>query len=132
MSYPEVLAATLLLALLLTPAIEALQVSISGSTVYRQQTEDHFALRSKMESVLARPYGELELLIAADTTPTLLSDTFITSDGRNLQRQVFIAAHDVDNLDTDNDVRTGTDNGILWIQVAITGSPFILQSLKTQ
>lgn len=131
MSYPEVLAATLLLSILLVPAMQALHSALAGSGIQKQQTIDHYALLSKMEAVMARPSGELEILIAGEATPSSLSDSYVTSDGRTLQRQVFLAAHDIDNADGDDDVRTGIDPGAVWVRVKIANSPLSFTSLKT-
>ncbi len=132
MSYPEVIAAVLLLSIMLVPTIDALRTAIRGSDIHVSTTIDHYLLIAKMEAVLARPFGELLALAGDETIPIAMSDSVISSDGRAVQRQVYIAPHDADNADGDNNLRTGTDAGILWVRVAIANTTLSVQSLRSQ
>jgi hypothetical protein len=42
---------------------------------------------------------------------------------------VFLSRYDGDNADTDNDHFTGTDDGLLWLQVRIAGTGASIESL---
>ncbi len=132
MSYPEVVAAVLLLSIMLVPTMDALRAALRGSDIQVKNTIDHYLLIAKMEAVLARPYSELAALAGDESIATSLSDSVISSDGRSLQRQVFIAPHDADNADADDDLRTGTDAGIVWVKVSIANSNHSVQSLAIE
>ena len=66
------------------------------------------------------------------TTPTSYSDTVTYPDGRQITLQVYLSLYDGDNADTDNDVFSGTDPDLLWLRVAIDGTPYALESLVTR
>ncbi len=121
-SYPEVLAAVVMMAVLLVPAIEALRSALFSSVSHEQLLLEHYALRSKVEDLLSRPFGELEINAAGEATPSALSDAYLLANGSSVQRDVYIAAHDMDNADADNNPRTGTDDGALWLRVSIPNS----------
>lgn len=129
MTYPEVMLAVLLLSILLVPTMDALRTAVRGSDIHTKATIDHYLLIAKMEAVLARPYSELAALAGDESIATSLSDSVISSDGRSLQRQVYIAPHDADNADADDNLRTGVDPGIIWVKVSIANTNKSVQSL---
>ena len=134
-SYVEVIIATALIAISLVPALNALQSGIQSTEVHETSTVNYYALQSKMEETLAKRFGALKAAAAVagnKSTPTSFSDTITTTDGRQITRQVFIAAYDGDNADADDDPFTNTDAGLLWIQVTIDGSVYQLESLVNQ
>ena len=131
-SYVEVLVAIVLIAVTLVPAMEALQPGIAGSGIHEIIAEDHYQLAGKLEQVLVEPFGQLNSAAKAAgsrTTPTSYQDVFTYADGRQITRNVFLARYDGDNADTDNDPFTGTDDGLLWVRVAIAGTGIALESL---
>ena len=132
--YVEVLVATLLIAISLAPAIEALQPGIQGSGIHQSLAIDHYGLGAKMEITLAEPFSAL--LSVADATgnpatPTSYSDTLTTSDGRALTRNVYLSRYDGDNADGDGNGFTGTDDDLLWIKIEIEGTGLTLESLSS-
>lgn len=127
MTYPEVLAAVLMLAILLIPAMDALRTALSSSKNHEQLLLQHYALRSKIENLLARSFGELEINANGEAIPSSLSDNYLMANGTTVEREVFIAAHDIDNADADNNPRTGTDNGALWLRVSIPNSNYSIE-----
>ncbi len=134
MSYPEVMVAVLLLSLSLLPAMDAMQGGIQGSRLQQELLIDQYAMRAKLESVLARPFGELQVAADAAASPsvaTSFSDIYVTSDGRALTRRVFIAGYDADNADGDNNVYTGADDDILWIRVELADTAMALETLSS-
>ena len=134
-SYIEVLIATFLIAVSLVPAMEALQSGIQGSTIHKTFSEDRYQLVAKMESVLAEPFGFLDIAASAvgsSTIPTSYSDTVIYQGGRQITRQVYLSLYDGDNADTDNDPFTGTDPDLIWTKVVIEGTPYAVESLSTR
>ncbi len=119
-SYVEVLIATVLVVVGIIPALDALQSGIQATDIHETSTIDQYAVQSKMEELLTLSYSSLKA--AADaagdyTIPTSFTDTYTTTDGRDIWREVFISAYDGDNADLDNDPFTGTDAGLLWVQV---------------
>lgn len=131
-SYVEVLIAISLIAITLVPAMEALQPGIAGSAIHEIIAEDHYQLTGRFEQVLAEPFADLDSAAAAAgnaTTPTAYSDVFSYPDGRQISRNVFISRYDGDNADADNDPFTGTDAGLLWLQITIAGTGLRFESL---
>ena len=63
MSYPEVVAAVLLLSIMLVPTMDALRAALRGSDIQVKNTIDHYLLIAKMEAV--NPGVSLDLLITS-------------------------------------------------------------------
>lgn len=134
-SYVEVLIATVLIAVSLVPALDALQAGLKGSEVQAEYIEDHFYLTDKMEAVLAEPFNNLFAAATPEgavVTAGSYSDTVTTPLGRTVTRQVFLRPYDGDNTDADADPFTGTDPGLLWVQVVIDGTAYSVESLTGQ
>ncbi len=131
-TYIEVLVATFILSISLLPALEALTAGIQGSAIHASHAEDTYLLRAKLEEVLAKSYTDLESAATAAGGPgniTSYSDTVPHADGRNVTRNVYLAAYDGDNADTDDDPHTGTDPDLLWVRVAIPDTLHVLETL---
>jgi type II secretory pathway pseudopilin PulG len=134
-SYVEVLVAIVLIAVALVPAMEALQPGIAGSGIQEIIAEDHYQLTGRLEQVLVEPFGQLNSAANAagsPTTPSSYSDIFTYANGRQITRNVFLSRYDADNADTDNDPFTGTDDGLLWVRVAIAGTGMSIESLVSE
>ena len=128
-SYVEVLIATLLIAITLVPALEALQGSIIGTGVHQSQSSQYFLMVDKIEYVLAEPYNNLEEAASASsdsTTATSYSDPIGTTN----RRLVYLFGYDADNEDADDDPLTGVDDGLLWIRVEIENTNQFIESLS--
>lgn len=131
LTYLEVLIAAVLLALTLVPALDALLVAVSGTSVHESYVVDHNRLNSRMEEVLADPFSDLDAeaqAVGSPTTPTAYSDAGGTP-GRLL---VFLARYDGDDADADGDPFTGGDAGLLWVQTAIENTDYNLETLIAQ
>lgn len=128
LSLVEVLIAVVLLSILLVPALQALQVGMLGADVHVDYSNNHHRIVSRMETVLAEPFADLEAVKTSPTMPGSYSDA-VGTPGRLL---VYVAAYDADNADGDNDIFTGPDDGILWIQVTVEGTAQSLQSLMVR
>ena len=127
-SYIEILVATVLIAVSLIPASEALRSATASSSIYANYSVQNYRLLAKMEEVLAKSYFSLETEAAAagsETVATVFSDAVATT-GRRL---VFLSPYDADNADADNDPFTGTEANILWVRVQIEDSALVLESL---
>ena len=134
LSYVEVLVAVALIALTLVPAMDALLTGLAGSGIHESTAEDQYRLTAKLEQVLAEPFTRLDSAAAAAgnaTTPTSYSDVVAYADGRQITRNVFLSRYDGDNADGDGDPFTGTDQGLLWVQVTIAGTAARIESLIT-
>ncbi len=135
-SYVEVLVASVIIAVSLVPAMEALHSAMSASEQFTSAVDTHYQRVSKLEEVLAEPYASL--LLAAQAagdadTPTAYSDGVIDPD----RRVVYVALYDGDvdpftivdpDVDGDGNPFTGWD-GLLWVQVADDERVEVLETL---
>ena len=124
-SYVEVLVASMIIAIALVPAMEALHAAMSSSEHFTSAVTTHYRRVSKLEEVLADPYASLLLAArsAGDAdTPTAYSDGVTDPD----RRVVYLALYDGDadpfvivdpDIDGDANPFTGWD-GLIWVQVA--------------
>ena len=129
-SYIEVLVATLLISISLVPALESLNSGILSSNLHAETAQQHYRLQSKMEQILAQPFAQLlqqadALVPPAEIIPPPYSDPVATAS----RRLVRLKRYDADNVDNDNDPFSGTDTGLLWVQVSIDNSPYTLETL---
>ncbi len=127
----EVLVTVVLLAILLVPAISALQNSIAGADVHADTAGSHYRLVSRIEELLAEPFDDLSdsaIAAGAPSTPSSYSDP-AGPPGRLL---VYLSAYDGDNADSDNDPFTGADDDLLWIRVHIENSVYSLQTVRAR
>jgi len=127
----EVLVSMVLLAVLLVPAIQALQTSMTGANVHGELASDQFRLASRLEELLAEPFTDLEAAATAaggPSTPSSYSDT-PGPPGRLL---VYLAACDGDNADGDDDLFTGVDPDLLWVRVEAEGTVHALQTVTAR
>ena len=110
--YAEVLLSVMLLAILLVPALQALNTGIlnnSSSLATRQ-----LSLQSKMEEVLAQPFGDLyaETYLAGGNTTTSVSINFSDASGAPSRRVVVLYRYDaITNAISSN------DTGLLYVSV---------------
>ena len=128
------MAATLVLALCLIPAMEALEASGKTAGVLESLGVDRYLLLDKMEWLLSQPFNDLDAAAQAagsESTASSYSDTITTSDGRRLIRNVYLSRYDGDNLDDSNPF-TGTDEGLLWIRIVIEGTPLSFETLASR
>lgn len=135
LGYTELLVATALIALLLVPALEALNTGLQGGAVQQAVGEERHLLRGKLDDVLALPFSTLDAAAQAAggaTTASSLSDTVTLSDGGSRARQVFLSRYDGDNADADGDPFTGTDTGLIWVRVTIAGTALAAETLTAQ
>ncbi len=132
-SYAELLIATLLITIMLIPALEAMQSGILGSGLHTELAREHYRISEKMEQTLARPFDQLltQADLVADPT-VLIPAPYSDSAGTQSRRLVYLSRYDGDNADTDNDNFTGTDNGLIWVRVAIEGRPHSLETLVSE
>ena len=127
----EVLVSISLLAILLIPAITALQTGIVGAQVHADVATRHFLLRSRLNQLLNEPYDAVEqaaIAAGGPATPSSYSDPIGTPD----RLLVYLSAYDGDNSDADDDPFTGGDAGLLWVRVDIEGSTGSLETIRAR
>jgi len=127
----EVLVAMALLAVLLVPAMRALQTGIIGADVHADIAASHFRLTSRLEELLAEPFVDLSdaaIAAGAPTTATSFSDA-AGPPGRLL---VYLSLYDGDNADADSDPFTGSDADLLWIRVDIEDTVHTLETIRAR
>lgn len=125
----EVLVAMALLAVLLVPAMRALQTSVAGADVHSDLATSHFRLTSRLEELLAEPFVELSDAAIAAGAPTTAT-TYSEAAGPPGRLLVYLSLYDGDNADADNDPFTGMDSDLLWIRVDIEDSVHTLQTIR--
>ena len=112
-SYAEVLLSVVLLAVLLVPALDALQGAITGSPAVAAAPAAA-GLQSKMEQVLAAPFSKLyaESYAAGGNTASSVSAAFSDAAGAPERRLVVVYRYDAL-------LRTlaSTDTGLLFVKV---------------
>lgn len=127
----EVLVSVVLLAILLVPAISALQTGILGAGIHGDVAASQYRVSSRLEDLMTEPFADLEdaaIAAGGPTVPTVYSDTAGTA-GRLL---VYLSRYDGDNADADDDPFTGADPGLVWIRVDIEGSVYSLQTVRAR
>ncbi|MCP4333148.1 MAG: type II secretion system protein [Gammaproteobacteria bacterium] len=129
-SYVELLVATLLIVVLLVPALEAMQSGIQGSGIHTELAQNQYRMIAKMEQTLALSFSELleQADLVADST-VLIPAPYSDTAGTESRRLVFLARYDGDNADADDDPFSGTDAGLLWLRVTIENSPRSLETV---
>ena len=95
-SYVEVLLSVVLLAVMLAPALDALQSALAGNQGGAAELARQLALRDKMERVLARPFTELYVQTYAPGGNTASSVSASLSDpvGTPERRTVVLYRYD--------------------------------------
>lgn len=127
----EVLVAMALLALMLVPAISALQTGAVGADVHSDLATNHFRLTSRMEELLAEPFADLEAAALTAGSPTV-ETSYSETGGTPGRLLVYLSPCDGDNADNDDDLFTGTDDGILWIRVEAENTVHDLQTVMAR
>jgi prepilin-type N-terminal cleavage/methylation domain-containing protein len=127
----EVLVTVVLLAILLVPAMRALQTAVVGAGVHGDVSSSHHRLTSRLEELLAEPFVDLSDAAIAAGAPTTAS-SYSEAAGPSGRLLVYLSLYDGDNADADNDPFTGVDPGLLWIRVDIEDSVHTLQTIRAR
>ncbi len=126
LSYIEVLIATILVAVSLVPAVEALRGGIFGASLHQDAAANHYELKAKMEEVLAEPYALLDaaaLAAGTEKTPTSYSDP----SGSSKRRLVFLSRYDPSTQGF-----ITIDSGVLWVHVRFESRAGELETLTAR
>ena len=127
----EVLVAVMLLLIILVPAMEAIRTSVTGAEVHNELASSQFRLTSRMEELLAEPFGDLEAAAIATGSATVES-SYSEAAGPPGRLIVYLSPYDGDNADADDDPFTGSDPGLLWIEVEAEGTVHSLRTVRAQ
>lgn len=125
----EVLVSIVLLAIILIPAMRALQTGVVGASVHGDVSSSHYRLTSRLEELLAEPFVDLSDAAIAAGAPTTAT-SYSEAAGPSGRLIVYLSLYDGDNADADDDPFTGTDPDLLWIRVAIEDSVYSLQTVR--
>jgi len=131
LTYVEVLIATVLIAVSLVPAIEALTPATQGMSIHEAKTVRHYALTAKLEDVLAKPFNELDTEAVTINNPTVASTLYSDLVGTSDRRLVYLSRYDADNADGNGNVFDGTDAGLLWVRVEIEATRQSIEGLTS-
>ena len=118
-SYVEILLSVVLLAVLLVPALEALQSAIAGNA-NAPLVRRHLGLQDKMERVLARPFADLYTQTYAPGANTTTSVSASLSDpvGTPERRNVLLYRYDASAA-----ALSAADTGLVFIAVYYENEP---------
>ena len=111
-SYVEVLVSVVLVAVLLVPALQALESGVSG-TQSAALARRQLALADKMERVLAKPFVELYAETYAPGGNTTGSVSASLSDPAGPYRRAVVLYR----YDATNAMLSGADTGLLYVAV---------------
>ncbi len=120
-----------LLAVLLVPAMRALQTGIIGADVHSDIAANQFRLTSRLEELLAESFVDLSDAAIAAGAPTTAT-SFSEAAGPPGRLLVYLSPYDGDNADADSDPFTGTDADLLWIRVDIEDTVHTLETIRAQ
>lgn len=111
-SYAEVLLSVMLLAILLVPALQALNTAILGSS--NNLAAKQLSLRSKMEEVLGKPFGVLyaETYLVGANTATSVSTSLSDAYGAPDRRVVVLYRYDAVTA-----ALSSNDIGLMYVSV---------------
>jgi type II secretory pathway component PulJ len=118
-SYVEILLSVVLLAVLLVPALEALQSAIAGNA-NAALVSRHLALQDKMERVLSRPFAELytQSYAPGGNTTTSVSASLSDPAGTPERRNVVLYRYDASAK-----ALSAADTGLVFIAVYYENEP---------
>jgi type II secretory pathway component PulJ len=112
-TYVEILLSVILLAVLLVPALEALQSAVAGNQSAALVTRE-LALRDKMERVLARPFLDLyaQTYAPGGNTTNSVSESLSDPAGTPGRRNVVLYRYDASTA-----ALSATDTGLIYVAV---------------
>ena len=134
-AYIEILIATLLVVVVMLPALHSLFPATSVAGVHDARAEDFYLLSGRLEELLVEPFDDLDTAALAagdETTPTTYSDVVTARGGRQVTLNVFLSRYDSDNADSDDDPFTGTEDDLLWVRVELPGTADGLETLLSR
>ena len=118
-SYVEVLLSVVLLAVLLVPALEALQTAVAGNQ-NAALAGRHLALQDKMERVLSRPFADLyaQTYSPGGNSATAASASLSDPVGTPQRRNVVLYRYDASAQ-----ALSAGDTGLIFVAVYYENEP---------
>jgi hypothetical protein len=113
-----VLIASIVLAVTLAPAMQALYSGLRSGEVHGRQIELQDRAANMMAELLGTPFDQLDAEAQSVGNPTVAT-AFSDAGGTPDRRLVYLSRFDGDNADADGNSFTGTDDGLLWLRVSI-------------
>jgi len=114
-SYAELLVAIALVAVLLTPAMQAVQTSALAAAAQRDDLANRQRIKARMEEVLARPYVALDAAaVAAGNSPSATIADLSDAGGTPAYPPVQVTIYRYDGS-----APSAADAGLLWVRVFI-------------
>ncbi len=130
LSYAEALLAVAVMAAALVPALDSLQTVFAGVAVHEQLRGQQQQIANRMEMLVAEPFSSLDQAAQAAGSETVASSY---SDPVGPDRVlVYLSRYDGDDADGDDDPFSGTDEGLIWLRVAVEDTPHELMTLVAQ
>lgn len=135
--YIEVLVASLLIALAMIPAMNALQTGVASINIHQSLVTQQYNRLSKMEQLQSEPFNNL-LTEAAEAGSKSTISSYSDAPGSVNRRLVYLSLYDADadpfsltdpNSDGDNNIYTGSTANLIWIRVETEGTPQGLETL---
>ena len=123
--------ATVILAIALVPAVDALQTGLAGAEIHESHVVQHYRMLGKLEEVLAEPVWLLDFRALGAGSPSVAT-TYSDPGGSEYRRLVFLSRYDGDDADKDGDPFTGGDEGLLWVKVEVENTTHVIETLVSQ
>lgn len=139
-SYIEMMVAMFILAITITPAMEAIQQGVKGASIHQDLTQQHYALVKRMEIIKAEPYENL-LNSAQNAGNNTTASSYSDPQDQSNRLLVFLALYDADatpfvltdpDNDGDSDIYTGDTSNLLWLRVELENSFQKFETLVTR
>lgn len=113
-AYAEVLLSVILLAILLVPALQALNTGIADNAGTTAVATRQLRLRSKMEEVLSQPFNQLyaETNLSGGNTTTSVSTNYSDASGVADRRVVMFY-----RFDAATNALSANDTGLLYVNI---------------
>lgn len=127
-AFLEVLVAAVILAIALVPASSALRAASDHGRQSRERLSVEYLALAKLETALAASWQTLETE-AVKTGGTTESTLWSDPGGSTNRRLVYVAPHDLNNADGDNNLLTGVEAGILRVRVEVSGTNIQFETL---
>ncbi len=125
-SYVEVLVATLIMAVCVPAALDALSGGVSVARAGTSHTVNQQRIKSRLEEVLANRFTTLDAAaMAAGNSPGAVVPGY--SDASGTPDRLIVNLYRYDGT-----VPTATDSGLLWVKVSIEGSVLALNTLAAR
>ena len=126
-TYLEVLVSMLLIAIVLVPALDALQSGIQAGTLHREAAVSRALLAGRLEQTLSEPFSRLSELASLAGGLDSVVDALSDAPGTTNRRLVHLA-----HYDAETQTFSGTETGLLWVRVVLEENGETLETLSAR